>query len=240
MRDKVADFDEDYKDIGERVLGFFVQLVGYMGPFALVVWVGSDLGKFFSTSMGAVPAYGLSYTIECVIAACTVAMGRAFSEIASGRANYGKASMVVIIWLILNASSAFGLYLVITNYGAVAAGSIEQYSMIVRVCAIALADLGCSAVLMFKGRSIQKYIESVRKRAAMIGELSDAERSAKEADRNAGLREQQSQASLKIQEQLSEKIGDAVGMVMTSVLEKMEKSLNDEGPSKNDRRYGGR
>src|SRR5450432_3312590 len=45
MRDKLADFDEDYKDIGERLLGAFVQLVGYVGPFMLVIWIGSDLGK---------------------------------------------------------------------------------------------------------------------------------------------------------------------------------------------------
>src|SRR2546429_1621286 len=48
MRDKVAEFDEDYKSIGERFLGFFMQLVGYVGPFALVLWIGSDLGKIYA------------------------------------------------------------------------------------------------------------------------------------------------------------------------------------------------
>ncbi len=237
MRDKIADFDEDYKDIGERVLGAFAQLVGYVGPFAFVLWVGSDLGRFFTATMGTIPAFGLSYTIECVIAACTVSMGRAFAEIASGKPNWGKASMVVLIWLVLNASSAFALYLVITNGGQVAPG-IDQTSMIVRVCAIAMGDLGCSAVLMFKGRSIQKHIESIKKRATAIGELADAQRSIEEADKNAALREQMMKATLQIQEDLSQKIGEAVSMVMSSILEKMEKALKDEG--KGERGYGKR
>ena len=235
MRDKVAEMDEDYKDPGERVLGFFVQIVGYLGPFALVVWIGTDLGNFFLKSMGW-SAYGLAYTIESIIAACTVAMGRAFGEVASGRPGYGKVIIIVVIWLILNASSAFGLYLVISNNGNVS--GIEQVSMVVRVCAIALADLGCAAVLMFKGRSIQKHIESIRKRATAIGELADAQRSIEEADKNAALREQMMQATLKIQEDLSQKIGDAVSMVMTSILEKMEKALKEE--DKNERGYGRR
>lgn len=238
MRDKIADFDEDYKDIGERLLGFFVQLVGYVGPFALVLWVGNDLGNFFSAAMGEPSAHGLSYTIECIIAACTVAMGRSFAEIANGKASYGKAAMVLLIWLILNASSAFGLYLVITHNGNVS--GIEQMSMIVRVCAIALGDLGCSSVLMFKGRSIQKHIESIRKRATAIGELADAQRSIEEADKNAALREQMMKATLQIQEDLSKKIGEAVSMVMESILEKMEKALKDEEQGRNERGYGRR
>jgi hypothetical protein len=224
--------------MGERLLGGFVQLVGYVGPFLLMVWIGSDLGKFFAPTMDAVPAYGLAYTIEGIIAACTVSMGRAFAEISSGKANYGKTCTVVLIWLVLNASSAFGLYLVITNMDTVPHGSIEQYGMVIRVVAIALADLGCSAVLMFKGRSLQKHIESVRKRATAIGELADAQRSIEEADKNAALREQMMKATLKIQEDLSAKIGDAVSMVMESILEKMEKALKEE--DRNERSYGRR
>lgn len=238
MRDKIADFDEDYKDLGERFIGFFAQLVGYLGPFALVLWVGNDLGNFFAPAMGEPSAHGISYTIECIIAACTVAMGRSFAEIASGKANYGKAAMVVLIWAVLNLSSAFGLYLVITHNGNVS--GIEQVSMTVRVCAIALGDLGCSAVLMFKGRSIQKHIESIRKRATAIGELADAQRSIEEADKNAALREQMMQATLKIQEDLSQKIGEAVSMVMESILEKMEKALKDDEQGRNERGYGRR
>jgi len=240
MRDKVAEFDEDYKDIGERILGGFAQMIGYMGPFLLMLWIGSDLGKFFAPTMNTIPAYGLAFTIEGVIASCTVAMGRAFAEISSGKPNFGKMLAVVFIWLVLNTSSAFGLYLVITNNNQIAQGSIEQYSMIIRVIAVALADLGCSAVLMFKGRSLQKHIESIRKRATAIGELADAQRSIEEADKNAELREQMMKATLKIQQDLSEKIGDAVSMVMTSILEKMEKALKDEDNGKNERGYGRR
>jgi hypothetical protein len=238
MRDKVAEFDEDYKDIGERLLGGFVQLVGYLGPFLLMAWIGSDLGEFFTATMGTVPAYGLAYTIEGIIAACTVSMGRAFAEIASGRANYGKLISVVLIWLILNGSSAFGLYLVITHNNQIPQGGIEQYAMVVRVVAIALGDLGCAAVLMFKGRSLQKHIESIRKRATAIGELADAQRSIEEADKNAALREQMMKATLQIQEDLSAKIGEAVSMVMTSILEKMEKALKED--DRNERGYGRR
>ena len=237
MRDKLADFDEDYKDIGERLLGAFVQAVGYLGPFLLVLWVGSDLGKYFTPVMDATPAYGLAYTMEGIIAALSVAMGRSFAEVASGKPNYGKTALVVLIWMVLNASSAFGLYLVITHNGNVAPG-IEQTSMVIRVCAIALGDLGCAAVLMFKGRSIQKHIESIRKRATAIGELADAQRSIEEADKNAALREQMMKSTLKIQEDLSNKIGDAVSMVMESILTKMEKALKDDSQGKNERGYG--
>jgi hypothetical protein len=237
MRDKVAEFDEDYKNAGERILGFFMSLIGYTGPFLLVVWVGTDLGRFFESTMGAISAFGLSYTIEAIIAGCTVAMGRAFEDIASGKANWGKCMILVAIWLILNASSAFGLYLVITNNGQVV--GLEQVSMGVRVVAIALADLGCSAVLMMKGRSLQKHIESIRRKATAIGELADAQRGIEEADKNAALREKQMQATLKIQEDLSTKIGEAVEMVMSSILHKMEKALNDDS-TKNERGYGRR
>lgn len=238
MRDKVAEMDEDYKDAGERILGFFVQIVGYLGPFLFVAWVGSDLGKYFAPVMDTVPAYGLSYTMESVIAALTVAMGRSFAEIASGKAKYGSAALVVGVWLLLNSSSALMLYLVITNNGNVT--GFEQYSMMIRVAAIALGDLGCATVLMFKGRSLQRHIDSIRKRATAIGELADAQRSIEEADKNAALREQMMKATLKIQEDLSAKIGDAVSMVMTSILEKMEKALKDDDQGKNERGYGRR
>ena len=237
MRDKLADFDEDYKDIGERLLGAFTQMIGYLGPFLFVIWVGSDLGKYYTPVMDVVPAYGLAYTIESVIAAASVAMGRSFAEVASGKPNYGKTALVVLIWALLNASSAFSLYLVITHNGNVS--GIEQLSMVIRVGAIAMGDLGCAAVLMFKGRSIQKYIESIRKRATAIGELADAQRGIEEADKNAALREQMMKSTLKIQEDLSNKIGEAVSMVMESILEKMEKSLKDD-QGKNERGYGHR
>jgi hypothetical protein len=178
--------------------------------------------------MGAVPAYGLAFTLEAVIAACTVAMGRGLAELNSGKANWGKLLFVGAIWLVLNASSAFGLYLVMTHNNQIAQGSLEQFAMFVRVLAIALADIGCAAVLMFKGRSLQKHIESVRKRATAIGELADAQRSIEEADKNAALREQMMKSTLRIQEDLSNKIGDAVTMVMGSILEKMEKALKEE------------
>jgi hypothetical protein len=238
MRDKVAEMDEDYKDLGERVLGFFVQLVGYVGPFLFVLWVGSDLGRYFTPVMDVIPAYGLSYSMECVIAALTVAMGRAFAEIASGKARYGSAALAVLVWLVLNSSSALMLYLVLTHNGN--AFGFEMYSMMIRVAAIALGDLGCATVLMFKGRSLQRHIDSIRKRATAIGELSDAQRSIEEADKNAALREQMMKATLKIQEDLSAKIGDAVSMVMSSILEKMEKALKDDNQGKNERGYGRR
>ena len=240
MRDKVAEFDEDYKDIGERVLGGFAQFIGYVGPFLLMAWIGSDLGKFFSPTMDVVPAYGLAFTIEGIIAACSVAMGRAFAEMASGKANFGKMLTVMAIWLVLNSSSAFGLYLVITHNNQIAQGSIEQLSMVIRVVAVALGDLGCSAVLMFKGRSLQKHIESIRKRATAIGELADAQRSIEEADKNAALRDQMMKATLQIQEELSGKISNAVSMVMENILIKMEKALKDEDNGKNERGYGRR
>ena len=238
MRDKVAEFDEDYKGMGERILGFFMQLVGYIGPFVLVIWIGSDLGKYFEDTMGTVPAYGLAFTMECVIAACTIGMGRAWGELSSGKANWGRMCAIMAIWLTLNASSAFGLYLVITKGGRVS--GFTEFVMITRVIAIALCDLGCAAVLMFKGMSLQKHIESIRKRASAIGDLADAQRQTEEADRNAALRDQMMKSTLRIQEDLSQKIGEAVSMVMSSILEKMEKALKEDDQGKNDRGFGRR
>ena len=238
MRDKVAEFDEDYKGMGERFLGFFMQVVGYLGPFALVLWIGSDLGKYYAPVMDPVPAYGLAFTMEAIIAACTIALGRAWGEIASGKANWGRMCMIMAVWLTLNASSAFGLYLVITKGGNVT--GLMEFTMIARVVAIAICDLGCAAVLMFKGMSLQKHIESIRKRAAAIGELADAQRQTEEADKNAALREQMMKSTLKIQEDLSQKIGEAVGMVMSSILEKMEKALKEDDSGKQERGFGRR
>lgn len=237
MRDTVAEMDEDYKGMGDRILGFFLQLVGYIGPFALVLWIGSPLGRYYAPVMDTIPAYGLAYTIECIIAGLTIAMGRSFAEIASGKANWSKAVLAIGIWFVLNASSAFGVYLVIS--GNHAPQGIEGMSMVIRVCAVALGDLGCSAMLMFKGQSMQKHIESIRKRATAIGELADAQRSIEEADKNAALREQMMQATLKIQEDMSRQIGKGVEMVMESILSKMEASLKDDD-TKNERGYGRR
>jgi hypothetical protein len=239
LREKVEEFDEDYKNIGERLLGFFMLFIGHLGPFALVLWIGSPLGAYYAPVMETVPAYGLAYTLECIIAGCTIAMGRAFAEIASGKANWGKLSLVVAIWLVLNASSAFGVYLVMSALPGVHT-QIGTISMIVRVTAIALGDLGCSAMLMFRGQSMQKHIEGIKKRASAISELADAERSMVEADKNAALREQMMQATLKIQEDLSRNIGQAVSMVMQSILEKMEKALKEDDQGKNERGYGRR
>jgi hypothetical protein len=239
MRDKVAEFDEDYKGMGERILGFFMQLVGYVGPFVLVVWIGSDLGKYFEDTMGTMSAYGLAYTMECIIAACTIGMGRAWGEISSGKANWGRMCAIMAIWIILNASSAFGLYLVITK-GIKDISGFTEFVMVARVVAIALCDLGCAAVLMFKGMSLQKHIESIRKRATAIGDLADAQRQIEEADKNAALRDQMMKSTLRIQEDLSQKIGEAVSMVMSSILEKMEKALKEDDQGKNDRGFGRR
>jgi len=57
---------------------------------------------------------------------------------------------------VLNASSAFGIYLVITKG---AGQRITEFVMIARVVAIAICDLGCAAVLMFKGMSLKKHID---------------------------------------------------------------------------------
>jgi hypothetical protein len=144
----------------------------------------------------------------------------------------------MIIWLVLNASSAFGLYLVITKGGQ--ASGFTEFVMVARVIAIAICDLGCAAVLMFKGMSLQKHIESIRKRATAIGELADAQRQTEEADKNAALREQMMKSTLKIQEDLSTKIGEAVSMVMQSIMEKMEKSLKEDDSGKQERGFGRR
>ena len=45
-------------------------------------------------------------------------------------------------------------------------------------------------------------------------------------------------ATLKIQEDLSAKIGEAVSMVMSSIMERMEKSLRED--DKNERGFGRR
>jgi hypothetical protein len=93
---------------------------------------------------------------------------------------------------------------------------------------------------MFKGMSLQKHIESIRKRATAIGELADAQRQIEEADKNAALRDQMMKATLKIQEDLSQKIGESVSMVMSAIMEKMEKVLKEDEKDKNDRGFGRR
>jgi hypothetical protein len=237
MRDTVAEFDEDYKSIDHRILGFLMQLVATLAPFSLVLWIGADLGKYYAPMMSSASAYGLAYTLELGIASGTVAMGRAFEEIAGGKGNWGKTALLVGLWLLVNASTAFGIYLVVTNNGHVS--GLTQVSMIIRVCAIAIADLLFASILMFKGRSLQKHIESIKKRASSITELSDAQRSIEEADKNAALREQQLKATLRMQEQLTTQIGQAVDMVMRNILDRMDKALkDDDDKGKSEGRYG--
>jgi hypothetical protein len=238
MRDTVAEFDEDYKGIGERVLGAFMTLVGHVGPFALALFVGTDLGKYFSPVLDTVPAFGIAYTLEAIIAASTIAMGRAFEEMANGKANWNKTGLVVAAWVLINASSAFGMFIIIST-GFKNLYGVELLSMIVRVAAIALGDLACSVILMFKGRSLAKHIESIRKRASAIGDLSDAQRGIEEADKNAKLREDMMRATLQIQEDMAKQIGQAVNMVMSTILTKMEKALKDDD-TKNEKTYGRR
>jgi hypothetical protein len=228
MRDTVADMDEDYKNLGERFMGFFMLFTGYVVPFAIMYGVALTIAIFFADSQGMVLARITSFALESVIAGLTIALGRAFEEIAMGKAALSKAIPAFVVWLILNASSAGILYIVFTNGGHVQNGSIDQLIVILRVVAISLADLGCSIILMFRGRSLQKHIESIRKRAAAIGELADAQRSIEEADKNAALREQMMKATLKIQDDMSRQIGQGVEMVMSSILRKMEKTLSEE------------
>jgi len=71
--------------------------------------------------------------------------------------------------------------------------------------------------------------------------LADAQRQTEEADKNAALREQMMKSTLKIQEDLSQKIGEAVSMVMSSIMDRMEKALKDDGDSgKQERGFGRR
>lgn len=239
MRDKIEEFDEDYRNMGERLLGFFQLFAGYIVPFVMVVAVGNDLGTYFSPYMGGFSANLVAYAMECTIAALTIAMGRAFEHLSSGNAQWAKLSMTVGGWLLLNASTALGLY-ALASAAPINTTVVGHIMLIVRVVAIALVDLGCSFVLMWRGKSIQKHIEAIHKKAAAISSLADAERSITEADKNAALREQMMQSTLKIQEDLSQKIGQAVSMVMESILEKMETALKDDGKSKNEGRYGSR
>ena len=238
MQDTVAEFDEDYRNLGERMLGFFQQFAGYVVPFVMVAAVGNDLGLYFAPFLGQFSAYLIAFAMETVIAALTVAMGRAFEQISSGKADWAKLGMTVGGWLLLNASTAFSLYM-LASAAPVNDTPIGHISLIVRVTAIALVDLGCSFVLMWRGRSLQKHIESIRKRATAMGELADAQRSIQEADKNAALREQMMQATLKIQDDMSKQIGKGVEMVMESILAKMEKALKDDEP-KNGRQFGSR
>lgn len=239
MRDKIEEFDEDYRNIGERLLGFFQLAAGYLIPFVMVVAVGNDLGMYFSPYMGDFSATLSAYAMECAIAALTLAMGRAFEHLSSGNTQWAKVVMTVCGWLLLNASTAFGLYALASN-APINNTPTGHLMLIVRVVAIASVDLGCSFVLMWRGKSIQKHIEAIHKKAAAISSLADAERSITEADKNAALREQMMQSTLKIQEDLSEKIGQAVSMVMQSILEKMETALKEDGKNKNEGRYGSR
>ena len=238
MQDTVAEFDEDYRNLGERMLGFFQQFVGYIVPFVMIAAVGNDLGMYFQPFLGAFSGYLIAYGVECAIAALTIAMGRGFEQISSGKADWVKLAMTVGGWLVLNGSSAFGLYML----ASASPGNntvIGHTSIIVRVTAIALVDLGCSFVLMWRGRSLQKHIEAIRKKATAMGELADALRATQEADKNAALREQMMQATLKIQDDMSKQIGKGVEMVMESILAKMEKALKDDDP-RNGRSYGSR
>jgi hypothetical protein len=98
-----------------------------------------------------------------------------FGEITSDKPNYGKLALVAIIWLFLNISSALGIYLVMSALPSTHT-CIGTVRLTVRVTAIALCNLGCSAILMFRGHSMHKHIESIRKRATAIGELADAQR----------------------------------------------------------------
>ena len=237
MQDTVAEFDEDYRNLGERMLGFFQQFAGYVVPFVMVAAVGNDLGLYFAPFLGQFSAYLIAFAMETVIAALTVAMGRAFEQISSGKADWAKLGMTVGGWLLLNASTAFSLYM-LASAAPVNNTPIGHISLIVRVTAIALVDLGCSFVLMWRGRSLQKHIESIRKRATAMGELADAQRSIQEADKNAALREQMMQATLKIQDDMSKQIGKGVEMVMSSILTKMEKALKDDDEPRNGRRFG--
>ena len=66
--------------------------------------------------------------------------------------------------------------------------------------------------------SLQKHIESIRKRASAIGELADAQRQTEEADKNAALRDQMMKSTLRIQEDLSQKIGEAVSVNLGIIL----------------------
>ncbi len=237
MRDSVAEMDEDYKGMGDRILGLFMQVVGYVGPFVIVVGVGTDLGKFYAPVWGDFSSLLIAYVLECVIAGCTIAMGRAFEEISSGKAAWGKVIGTVGVWLVLNISSALGLYWQAKAGGLFKDDNGAMFQLMVRVSAIALSDLGCSIVLMWKGKSLQRHIDSIKKRASAITELADAQRSTDEADKNAMLRDKQMQSSLKMQEELTNKIGDAVSMVMNNILDRMDKALKD-GDTKNERGYG--
>ena len=85
MQDTVAEFDEDYRNLGERMLGFFQQFAGYVVPFVMVAAVGNDLGLYFAPFLGQFSAYLIAFAMETVIAALTVAMGRAFEQISMGK-----------------------------------------------------------------------------------------------------------------------------------------------------------
>lgn len=239
MRDSVAEMDEDYKGMGDRLLGLFMQVVGYVGPFVIVVGVGTDLGKFYAPVWGDFSSLLIAYVLECVIAGCTIAMGRAFEEVSSGKTSWGKVLGTILVWLVLNISSALGLYWQAKSGGLFKNDNGATLQLMVRVSAIALSDLGCSIVLMWKGKSLQRHIDSIKKRANAITELADAQRATDEADKNAMLRDKQMQSSLKMQEELTNKIGEAVSMVMNNILDRMDKALKDNDP-KNERGYGRR
>lgn len=238
MQDTIAEYDEDYRNMGERMLGFFQQFAGYVVPFVMVVAVGNDLGSYFAPFLGNFSAYLIAFAMEVTIAALTIAMGRAFEQISSGKADWTKLAMTVGGWFLLNASTAFGLYQ-LASAAPINNTPVGHISLIIRVTAIALVDLGCSFVLMWRGKSLQKHIESIRKRATAMGELADARRAIEEADKNAALREQMMKATLKIQDDMSKQIGKGVEMVMESILAKMEASLKDDD-TKNERGYGRR
>lgn len=234
MRDTIEAFDEDYKNIGDRLLGVFMQTVGYLGPFVLVIGVGYDLGLFYAPVWGFMTSMIVAYVIESVIAGATLAMGRAFEEFSTGKAKIGKVALTVLVWLVLNLSTAIGLYWQ-ASHGGLLQGAGASTMLILRVSAIALADLGCSVLLMWKGRSLQKHIESIKKKASAISELAEAQRAIQEADKNAAMREQQMTALLKAQEDLTEKISYAMSMMMNEVINNLEQGMKSKNEGRHSR-----
>lgn len=238
LRKRLLASDSGASSRGHLIMSAVANFFAYIIPFLLIVFIGAELGHYFAQWMEPWSSYGLAFTLELGAAMLTVKLGHCLENATSGGHEGNNGAIVILVgvgWILLTGGSALALWMVLTD-GGTATGS-ELISAIIRVGSVAILDFASAVALIVKSANVKREIEHMKGIASNIEMMASAQRSIEEAEKNAALRDQMMQATLKIQDDMSKQIGQAVSMVMSSIMERMEKTLKEDG-NKNERGYG--
>ena len=226
LKEELLKLEDTEQTSGDKRISGFLKAWGYCIPFIAVALIGYGIGEYISKTVDLFTAYGTSFLVESSLAVVSILMGRSFNKIRSGKGNYAGAFIITATWLLLNTSSIVFLLLIFNNGNGIKFGSLENFGVLARVIAVTLADLtGALALTFVEKQTIEVRIANIHTKIKHMNEIDKARRDSVQTEKDAELRAELQEGSLKTQK----KLGSAIVASVESVADNLVDDINSRG-----------